>query len=350
MNYNWSLKETIFTKNKGTVFSCFSCGGGSTMGYKLAGFDVIGCNEIDKKLMDCYIINHNPKYPYCESIQEFKKRNDLPIELYNLDILDGSPPCSSFTTNGKREKNWGKSKKFREGQKEQILDRLFFDFIDLAEKLQPKIVVAENVKGLLQGAAINYVREIYECFDKAGYYCQHFLLNAIKMGVPQERERVFFICLRKDLSDKFLYQKNMFAMLPYIEMNFNEKPILFSQIKTNEIQYPLNETFLTYLSYAKPTDPDMRKAIKRMKGKESLFSYRFIHDDKPLWTLTSGKRLIVFNEKRYLNDLEIIRGGSFPTDYNFNGNSINYIVGMSVPPIMMAKIALQIYEQWLSKL
>lgn len=91
MNYNWSLKETIFTKNKGTVFSCFSCGGGSTMGYKLAGFDVIGCNEIDKNLMDCYIINHNPKYPYCESIQEFKKRNDLPIELYNLDILDGSP-------------------------------------------------------------------------------------------------------------------------------------------------------------------------------------------------------------------------------------------------------------------
>ena len=46
----------------------------------------------------------------------------------------------------------------------------------------------------------------------------------------------------------------------------------------------------------------------------------------------------------------VFSGGSFPTDYNFNGNSINYIVGMSVPPIMMAKIALQIYEQWLSKL
>lgn len=69
-----------------------------------------------------------------------------------------------------------------------------------------------------------------------------------------------------------------------------------------------------------------------------------------IFTKNSGKRLIVFNEKRYLNDLEIIRGGSFPTDYNFNGNSIDYIVGMSVPPIMMAKIALQIYEQWLSKL
>ena len=350
MNYNWNLKDSIFTKDKGTVFSCFSCGGGSTMGYKLAGFDVIGCNEIDSKLMDCYILNHNPKYPYCEPIQDFKKRNDLPSELFNLDILDGSPPCSSFTPNGNREKDWGKSKKFREGQKEQILDTLFFDFIDLAEKLQPKVVVAENVKGLLQGASIKYVRKIYNAFDKAGYYCQHFLLNAVNMGVPQERERVFFICLRRDISDKLLYQADLFSKFPYIEMNFKEKPIVFAQIKTNEIQYPLNDTFLKYLSYAKPTDPDMRKASKRMKGKESLFSYRFVHDDKPLWTLTSNKRLVVYNEKRYLNDLEVIRGGSFPNDYNFNGCSIDYIVGMSVPPIMMAKIALQIYEQWLSKL
>jgi len=350
MHYKWNLKDSIFTKDKGNVFSCFSCGGGSTMGYKLAGFDVIGCNEIDSKLMDCYILNHNPKYPYCESIQEFKKRNDLPIELFNLDILDGSPPCSSFTTNGNREKDWGKSKKFREGQKEQILDRLFFDFIDLAERLQPKVVVAENVKGLLQGAAINYVREIYDAFNKAGYYCQHFLLNAINMGVPQERERVFFICLRKDLAGKFLYQKNMFEEIPQIQMNFKGEKIPFSEIKTNENQYPLNDTFWEYMKYAKPTDPDLRKASMRKKGKESLFSYRFIHDDKPLWTLTSEKRLIVFKEKRYLNDLEVIRGGSFPTDYNFNGLSIDYVVGMSVPPIMIAKIALEIYNQWLSKL
>ena len=48
--YRWSIKDTVFTKDKGTVFSCFSCGGGSSFGYKLAGFDVIGCNEIDPKI------------------------------------------------------------------------------------------------------------------------------------------------------------------------------------------------------------------------------------------------------------------------------------------------------------
>lgn len=184
MNYRWTLKDTNFTKDKGKVFSCFACGGGSTMGYKLAGFDVLGCNEIDPKMMEAYKVNHNPKYSYLEPIQEFKNRKDLPKELYNLDIL-------------------------------------FFDFIDLAKELQPKIVVAENVKGLLLGAAKEYVRRIYKAFDEAGYFCQHFLLNASKMGVPQKRERVFFICLRKDLAVNFLHQKDLFTFEPLIKMEFN---------------------------------------------------------------------------------------------------------------------------------
>ena len=197
--YEWTLKDANFTKDKGKVFSCFACGGGSTMGYKLAGFDVIGHNDIDPKMVEVYKENHKPKYSYLESITTFAKRKDLPKDLYELDILDGSPPCSSFSMAGNREKDWGKEKKFREGQELQVLDTLFFDFIDLAKELQPKVVVAENVKGLLLGNAKEYVKKIYEEFDKAGYYCQHFLLDASKMGVPQRRERVFFVCLRKDL-------------------------------------------------------------------------------------------------------------------------------------------------------
>ena len=77
-NYRWTLKDANFTKDKGKVFSCFACGGGSTMGYKLAGFDVIGCNEIDHRMMYAYCQNHNPKFPFLEPIQTFKDRTDLP--------------------------------------------------------------------------------------------------------------------------------------------------------------------------------------------------------------------------------------------------------------------------------
>lgn len=225
--YNWRLSEAKFTKDKGKVFSCFACGGGSTMGYKLAGFDVIGCNEIDPKMMKCYIENHNPQYTFLEDIRNLLHREDLPEELYNLEILDGSPPCSTFSISGSREDAWGKEKKFREGQSAQVLDTLFFDFIALAKVLQPKVVVAENVKGLLMGSAIDYVRRIYKDFDNAGYYCQHFLLDASKMGVPQKRERIFFICIRHDLGINFLKVSNLFNVEPYINMEFNEDPIVY---------------------------------------------------------------------------------------------------------------------------
>ena len=80
-------------KNGLKVFSCFACGGGSTMGYKLVGCDVIGCNEIDPRMNKVYVENHHPKYNYLEDIRDFNKREDLPAELYDLDVLDGSPPC-----------------------------------------------------------------------------------------------------------------------------------------------------------------------------------------------------------------------------------------------------------------
>lgn len=189
----------ISPKTKARFFRALLVGGGSSMGYKLAGFDVIGCNEIDHRMMFTYCKNHNPRFPFLEPIQTFKDKQDLPPELFNLDILDGSPPCSTFSMAGSREEAWGKMKKFREGQAEQVLDTLFFDFIQLAKRLQPKVVVAENVKGLLLGSAKEYMTNIYRGFDDAGYYVNHYLLDAQTMGVPQRRQRVFFVCLRKDL-------------------------------------------------------------------------------------------------------------------------------------------------------
>ena len=327
--YEWTLKDANFTKDKGTVFSCFACGGGSTMGYKLAGFDVLGCNEIDPKMIEAYKANHNPKYAYLEPIQTFKLRKDLPKALYDLDILDGSPPCSNFSMAGNREKDWGKEKKFREGQSKQVLDTLFFDFIDLAKELQPKVVVAENVEGLIQGNAKKYVIKIYEEFEKSGYYCQHWLLNASKMGVPQNRKRVFFICLRKNLAKDFMHFKDMFTQTPKLNLNFKESQIAFGKIRIGK--------------KIKGSESDMNLKLKENGFVKSTKKHK-VHN-----TITGNTRYL--DEENILtNSDEIIRIGSFPSDYNFLKNKIQYLIGMSVCPVQMANIASEIYKQWLSKL
>jgi len=347
-NYEWTLKDANFTKDKGTVFSCFSCGGGSTMGYKLAGFDVLGCNEIDPKMMEVYKVNHDPKYSYLESIQEFKLRKDLPPELYNLDILDGSPPCSSFSMAGNREKDWGKEKKFREGQANQVLDTLFFDFIDLAKELQPKVVVAENVKGMLLGDAKKYVIKVYKEFEKAGYYCQHWLLDASKMGVPQKRERVFFICLRKDLAEPFMYQKDLFTRMPFLNLDFSEPPIKFNEIrkKTGNISAIGLSKMISH--YWKKTTPGNNMSEKHPNG--SYFNEVKLHPDKVVQTIRANGLPYDYEVERVMFDEEIKNCGSFPLDYRFLENKIGYLIGMSVPLVMMAQVASRIYEQWLSKL
>jgi DNA (cytosine-5)-methyltransferase 1 len=351
MNYNWTLKDAVFTKDKGKVFSCFACGGGSTMGYKLAGFDVIGHNDIDPKMVEVYKENHKPKFSYLESITTFAKRKDLPKELYELDILDGSPPCSSFSMAGNREKDWGKEKKFREGQELQVLDTLFFDFIDLANELKPKVVVAENVKGLLLGEAKKYVIEIYKAFDKAGYTCQHFLLNASKMGVPQRRERVFFIALRKDLAPKFMESVDMFTELPKIELNFNDKKIPFKEIyEIGNTERLLTGKALELWNDRIDTDIDLENISARNGRPNFMFNHKFLKLSKVCNTITSSDNCCLYEEPRYRSKKELCYSGSYPKDYNFLKLKPEYLIGMSVPPLMTGKIAEQIYKQWLSKL
>lgn len=341
MNYIWKLTDLKnVEKNNYKVFSCFSCGGGSSMGYKLSGYEVIGNCEIDKKINDMYLKNFNPKYNFNIPIQEFNQLKEYPEELYNLDILDGSPPCSTFSMAGAREENWGNLKTFREGQAEQILDDLFFEFIKLADKLKPKIVVAENVKGLISGNAKGYVNLIIKKFDEAGYKVQIFLLNAATMGVPQRRERVFFICTRKDLN------------LPNIKLKFNERPILYKEFADTEYK-AFNKDTLTYKRWLKRINADksMGDTVKRTEnGKVSMFNQQYIKLNKVSQTLTASNVAIRFDKPGFLSNKDIIAISTFPQDYNFSDQEPCYVCGMSVPPIMMNKISEQIKMQLLDKI
>jgi DNA (cytosine-5)-methyltransferase 1 len=334
--YKWNLADGYPQTNGLKVFGTFICGGGSTMGYKLAGFEHLGGVEIDPPIADVYKTNHNPKYLFVEDIRDFADRLEFPEDLYNLDILDGSPPCSSFSMAGNREKDWGKTKVFREGQAEQRLDDLFFDYIRLAKKLQPKVVIAENVKGLIQGNAKAYVHKIKKEFEAAGYKVQLFLLNAASMGVPQKRERVFFICQRNDMN------------FPKLELKFNEDAITFVNVKSEENGKELTGKMRQLWFKKKPNEKDLAESCIRETGKRAYFGTKVQLDNEiPFTIIGSSSSPIVHSDKPFeLSNIEYSQIGTYPLDYNFKKIEPKYLIGMSVPPVMTAQIATEIYLQW----
>lgn len=336
-NYKWNIKDGYpdkeVVKHGLKVFSTFACGGGSTMGYKLAGYDVIGANDIDPRMAKVYMENHNPKFFALDPIEQLLTK-ELPEELYNLDILDGSPPCSTFSLAGQREKVWKKEKSFREGQSKQILSDLFFDWIALVDRLRPKVAIAENVKGMLIGNAKAYTLAIIKELDKIGYDTQLFLLDGSKMGLPQKRERVFFICKRRDLN------------LPKINLVFNQEPITIKQALLN-IDIPESSKVYPQGVVASVWDrakPGQKFSDFHVKG--SYFSKMRLNDTRVCPTLTAHCQgdLYHWSERRFLTKEEVCILGSFPMDYNFLDNEPGYIVGMSVPPVMMANISYQVFK------
>lgn len=283
--FNWKLVDGYPSEgiepNGMKVFGTFVCGGGSSMGYKLAGYDHLGGVELDPKVCEIYERNHHPKYLFAEDLREFNRRDDLPEELYHLDVLDGSPPCSTFSMAGSREKAWGKKKKFAEGQKMQTLDDLVFVYCETIGKLQPKVYILENVKGLAQGNAQSYLKRICSRMDGYGYTQQVFVLNAASMGVPQRRERTFIIGHRKDLD------------YPRLTLDFHESPVLFKECMdrsdTSEDITPMERSLW---NERKVNDTKLSDISMRVRGKNSGFTRTIWHRDAVAPTLTTTEPIL----------------------------------------------------------
>jgi DNA (cytosine-5)-methyltransferase 1 len=305
------------------------------MGYKLAGFQHLGGVEIDPPIADVYRTNHKPLHLYNEDIRVFNGRDNLPPELYDLDILDGSPPCSSFSMAGSREKAWGKEKQFREGQAVQTLDDLVFVYCETIKKLRPKVFLLENVKGIIQGNAKAYSKKIVQTMTAAGYTVQVFLLNAASMGVPQKRERVFFIGHRKELVFKPL------------KLAFNERAIPFGEARRNCEKNGNKE-------WIQLTDFQLEIWNKAKQG-ETFDKYNngngfndYKANDLDVHPTLSAQQHKYYHstEPRHLYKSEFCAVGSYPQDYDFKQVKYGYLIGMSVPPVMTAQIATQIANQW----
>ena len=334
-NYKWYLKDGYKASNGFSVFGTFVCAGGSTMGYKLAGFNHLGGVELTDHYSNMYKKNHNPLYFYTQDIREFNNRDDLPAELYELDLLDGSPPCSSFSTSGARERLWGKEKKYED--KIQKTDDLVFEFYKTVNKLKPKCFLMENVSGLIKGNAKAYVKEIFKIIDEIGYSAQIFSLNAASMGVPQMRQRVFIIGHKKELKFKKL------------NLDFNIKAIGFKEATKEFWNDTDGMSIEKYAIY--------KKWIGLKIGSAHTERFNLIKPSltRPCNTLVEACSVAGAASvchpiyPRKLNKRESCAIQSFPLDYNFLSENPLSCIGRSVPPVMMAQIANQIYLQWLKK-
>lgn len=338
----WNLSDLRKPWNGVKVMSTFACGGGSTMGYKRAGCDVVAANDIDPEMAWHYKRNHNPKHYFLCPIRDLLTA-DLPEELFGIDIFDGSPPCSTFSMAGSREDAWGKEKHFREGQAKQVLSDLFFDWIAMVGRLKPKVAIAENVKGMLIGNAKGYTKMVVRELERIGYRVQVFLVNAADCGVPQKRERVFFCCARADLG------------FPALVLNPKCRWVSAGEA-TNDLQAlsaaEREETAATGTDkrfwHESLPGSHYDIACERITGKKSFFQHAKMDSNAPAFTLTSNASLFThWSECRTLTCREWYRLGSFPDDYIAKSPRIGkYMVGMSVPPKMTEQVARAVCSQW----
>lgn len=210
--------------NRRTVISTFAGAGGSSTGYRWAGYRVLAAVEFVPAAADAYRANCQP----WTTVIERDVRQVDPEELLDaahlkpgqLDVLDGSPPCEAFSSAGKRDKSWGKEVAYS-GQRQRI-DNLFPEFARLVEGIQPRVFVAENVPGLARGRARGHFRQILHDLTNLGYRVQARQLDAQWLGVPQARQRIIFVGVREDLDqdpahpDPLPYRYTVREALPHI--------------------------------------------------------------------------------------------------------------------------------------
>ena len=195
------------------VASLFSGCGGSSLGYRMAGFRVVWANEFIPAARDTYLANAGPHTVMdprdIRTIDPAEVLAAIGLLPGELDLLDGSPPCASFSTSGHRAAGWGQVRKYSDTS--QRVDDLFYEFVRLVKGIMPRVFVAENVSGLVKGTAKGYFIRIMQQLREAGYRVEARKLDAQWLGVPQTRQRMILIGVRNDLALAPVYP----APLPY---------------------------------------------------------------------------------------------------------------------------------------
>ncbi len=316
------------------VISTFSGCGGSSLGYKLAGCSVLWANEFVESAREVYKANFPDTILDERDIRDIKPEDIFEatgLATGELDILDGSPPCASFSTAGRTSAGWGEEQKYSETT--QRVDDLFFEFARLVKGTQPKAFVAENVAGLVRGKAVGYFKDIFRALVKAGYRVGAQIVDAQFLGVPQARKRVIFIGIRNDLERVPIFPKP----LPYVYT-------LDEAIDLHAFQTADSLSECDISSYAIGAE---WRLLRPGEQSTKYFSLIKAHPNKPSPTVTQtagnvGAAGVVHPfECRKFTIAELRRICAFPDDFILTGTYTQQWerLGRAVPPPMMAAVA-----------
>lgn len=244
------------------------------------------------------------------------------IGIGELDVFDGSPPCQGFSLSGKR-------------QVADTRNALYQEYLRLINELQPKVIVMENVAGMVLGKMKGMFKEIIRDIDVAGYNVRCRLMNAMYYGVPQARQRLIFIGVRKDLGVMPSHPVPQSPPMPVVKA-------LAGLVSDTD------EAYARVPEHIKPYLLKMREGESAAKytGGTRYFSNVRNWAIRPSRTILKTPALYHYREDRLHTREELLRLASFPDDFILEGNLVDAYnrIGNSVPPKLMEVIATHIRD------
>lgn len=307
------------------VISTFAGCGGSSTGYKAAGCDVVACVEWDDHAVQCYRANHPTTKIFHGDIAKVTGAdmlNATGLDVGELDILDGSPPCQGFSTAGRRVLDDPRNSLFRQQ-------------LRLIDELRPKHVVIENVAGMVKGKMKTVAGEIFASLKECGYRVAAGVMEAQYFGVAQLRPRTFFIGSR--IGTPFLPRP--------ISGPISSRAAL-AGVEPDEILEPQNAGSRLMATHLQPgeTGSDVMKRIGR---KDGWFNCAMLHPDRIAPTIAKaipGYGLLYHWTRRHVSIREALALTGFPVDYRLPGVFSDRWarIGNSVAPPMSREIVRQV--------
>lgn len=315
------------------VASLFSGGGGTDIGieggfeflgkfYESNGVEIVYANDIDKNANRMFEENFNVT-PDNRSITEIEAS-----ELPDFDILTGGFPCQSFSVSAQNPKRLG------------IKDErgtLFFEMVRVLKEKQPIAFIAENVKGILSANKREAFPLIIDEFEKAGYEVTHKLLYAADFGVPQKRERVFIIGIRKDLGFNFPFD------LDYpIKTEANYVPLSDVLEESVPDKYYFSEKAVQGMLNSKTS-----RTMNKGRAQDITKPCNTVSSHLAKVSLNSTDPVLFENNKyRRFTPREVARIQSFPEGYILSGSEgAQYrMLGNAIPPVMIWYVANKLTE------